>query len=152
MNIEHFLKTNKKLPVRLKSIINILVLAGKIKREINDLLRPYGISEPLFNVLRILRGQEGKSVNLKNVQERMIHKTSNTTRLLDKLIEKDLAERSIPKENRRKVEIAITQKGMDLLSEIDPKFIKLEKKLVANLDKKEVKELNRLLEEMNDLK
>lgn len=148
MRIEEFLKINKELPVSLKSVINILVLAGKLKRKINDFLRPYGISEPMFNVLRILRGQEGQPANLKKVQMRMVHKTSNTTRLVDKLIEKGFVKRVIPKENRRIVEISITKKGMDLLAQIDPGFTQLEQDMVKNLDKEEVAELNRLLEKM----
>src|SRR5690606_4382599 len=116
MNIEHFLKTDKKLPVSLKSAINIMVLGGRFRREINDLLKTYDISEPQFNVLRILRGQNGSPVNLKDVQQRMVHRTSNTTRLVDKLIEKNLVERVIPKENRRIVEISITKKGLGLLA------------------------------------
>lgn len=137
------------MPVSLKSVLNILVLAGKLKREINDFLKPYGISEPMFNVLRILRGQEGRPANLKDVQERMVHMTSNTTRLVDKLLDKGLVERTIPKENRRIVEISITQKGMGLLAKIDPGFTQLEQSMVANLDKKEVAELNQLLEKMS---
>lgn len=128
----------------------MLVLSGKIKREINELCKSHGISEPQFNVLRILRGRQGEPANLMAVQERMIHKTSNTTRLIDKLIEKGLVERMIPEVNRRKVEITITQKGLDLLSEIDPVFKKLQKNLTSNLDKKEVAELNRLLEKMHE--
>lgn len=149
MNIEHFLKTDKKLPVSLKSVINIMVLGGRLKREINDFLKTYDISEPQFNVLRILRGQKSNPVNLKDVQERMVHRTSNTTRLVDKLIEKKLVERVIPKENRRIVEISITKKGLDLLARIDPEFTRLENQMVSNLDKKEVAELNRLLEKMS---
>ena len=148
MNIEEFIKTNKKFSVELKVLVNILVMSGKIKREMNDLFRPFGISEPLFNVLRILRGQD-KPINLKTVQQRMIHKTSNTTRLVDKLLEKGLAERTVPEENRRQVEISITKKGLDLLSNIDPVFNKFQKNLISNLKKEEVLELNRLLEKIN---
>ncbi|HET8838085.1 MAG TPA: MarR family transcriptional regulator [Flavobacteriaceae bacterium] len=149
MNIEYFLKINKEIPVSLKAILNILVLSGKLKREINELLNRFGISEPQFNVLRILRGQN-QPADLKTIQIRMVHKTSNTTRLVDKLLEKKLVKRNIPKENRRKVEISITSAGLELLSTVDPEFDKLQHTLVANLSQNEVQELNRILEKMND--
>lgn len=150
MRIERFLKTNKKLPVSLKVVINILVLGGKFRWRINNFVKAYGVSEPQFNVLRILRGQDEEPANLQKIQKRMVHRTSNTTRHIDKLVEKELVERIIPKENRREVEITITQKGLDLLAKIDPHFTELENRMVANLDEKEVKELNRLLEKIGE--
>ena len=77
-------------------------------------LKPYGVSIQQFNVLRILRGQKGVAANLSTVQNLMVDKISNTTRLIDKLIEKSLVERIICKENRRKIELFITDKGLSL--------------------------------------
>ena len=61
--------------------------------------------------LRILRGQKGNPINLQDIQERMVNKMSNTTRLVDKLIKRGFVKRNICKENRRKVEIVITDIG-----------------------------------------
>lgn len=152
MNIEHFLKTNKKLPLSLKVTLNILVLAAKLKRGLNDFLKSYSITEPQFNVLRILRGQNGKPANLKQVQERMVHLTSNTTRLIDKLVMKGLVTRIIPQENRRKIELTITKKGLDLLEEMDPEFDRFIDQLIANIDPEETHQLNSLLEKAGDWK
>ena len=84
-------------------------------------------------MLRILRGQKGKPANLSTLNEHMIHKMSNTTRLVDKLIEKKLVERDICENNRRKVEITITLKGLNLLTNIDNKLEVKEAQLVQKI-------------------
>ena len=86
-----------------KVIITLIKINYEINIQLMTALKPYGISIQQFNVLRILRGQKGVAANLSTVQERMINKMSNTTRLIDKLIEKSFVERIICKENRRKI-------------------------------------------------
>ena len=80
------------------------------------------------------------------IQERMIAKTSNTTRLVDKLLLKELVTRAVCPENRRKMEVQITHKGLDLLAELDPKVIAFESSFSANLSETELEILNDLLE------
>ena len=65
--------------------------------------------------LRILSGQKGKPANLSTINERMIHKMSNTTRLVDKLIDKKVGSKRICAQNRRKIEIFITDRRPNLL-------------------------------------
>ena len=76
----------------------------------------------------------------------MVAKTSNTTRLVDKLLAKGLVTRKVCSENRRKIEVLITQKGLDVLKELDPKVIKHENSLSSNLTQDEIAQLNQLLE------
>ena len=82
----------------------------------------------------------------------MIAKNSNTTRLIDKLLIKDLVTREVCPENRRKIEVLITEKGLQLLEELDPKVLENEKLFAANLNQKELVELNTLLEKYRNLK
>ena len=100
-----------------KVIITLIKINYEINIQLMTALKPYGISIQQFNVLRILRGQKGVAANLSTVQERMINKMSNTTRLIDKLIEKSFVERIICKENRRKIELFITNKGLVFLKQ-----------------------------------
>ena len=116
----HRLKINTELPLSRQTVINVFLSNTWIKTDIQVVLKPYDLSIEQFNVLRILRGQKGNPLNLQDIQERMVNKMSNTTRLVDKLISKDLVERSICENNRRKVDIGITSKGLKLLKEIDP--------------------------------
>lgn len=69
--------------------------------------------------MRILRGASPKAIMLTEIAVRMIDKNSNTSRLIDKLVSKGLAHREICESNRRQVDIQITEKGLNLLKEID---------------------------------
>ncbi|MDQ5929795.1 MAG: hypothetical protein QG594_1576, partial [Bacteroidota bacterium] len=79
-------------------------------------------------------------------QERMLAKTSNTTRLVDKLLLKELVTRNVCPANRRKIEVLITTKGMEVLTELDPKFVAHENFFSDKLNPEELQQLNELLE------
>ena len=143
--LEDILKTKANLPLSKKTVINISFSSIWMKDEILAVLKPYDISIEQFNVLRILRGKKGKPTNLQDIQERMINKMSNTTRLVDKLILKGLVERFICKNNRRKVDIYITKQGLNLLNKIDPVIEATEERITSNLSIQELETLNTLL-------
>lgn len=132
-----------------KLVIKILKSGASISENLTHTVKEGGISLPQFNVLRILRGQKGEPANLSTVQERMVNKMSNTTRLVDKLIEKKLVERRICEENRRKIELTITSKGLSLLKTLDPLIDKEEEKITQNLTIKDKNQLMILLEKLN---
>ena len=87
--------TNKDILINRELVVALLRSGNRFNDELNLLTKSFGISLPQFNVLRILRGQKGKPANLSTLNERMIHKMSNTTRLVDKLIEKKLVDRNV---------------------------------------------------------
>ena len=117
-----------------------------IGESFNEIVKAHDLSPEQYNVLRILRGQKGKPANMCVIQERMIAKTSNTTRLVDKLLLKELVTREVCPDNRRKMEVTITQKGLDLLKLLDPEVDNHEDKFCNNLTEKEQEMLNELLE------
>ena len=125
--------TSKDVLMNRELVVALLRSGNRFNDELNLLTKSFGISLPQFNVLRILRGQKGKPANLSTLNERMIHKMSNTTRLVDKLIEKKLVLRCVCEKNRRKVEITITPQGLDLLTNIDHKLEAKEAELVQNI-------------------
>lgn len=127
------------------TVITILKTGYKINDELSSLFKKFDISLPQFNVLRILRGQKGKPANLSTIQERMIHKMSNTTRLIDKLILKGFVKRNICENNRRKIEIYITNSGLQLLNSIDDMLDSKESFILEKLKLDEIKELIRIL-------
>lgn len=131
-----------------KLLINLLVTHYWLESKIQVLLKTKGLSEPQFNVLRILRGQKGRPVSLMEVQERMINKMSNTTRLVEKLRAKGLVSRTICAENRRKVEILITPQGLKLLDNIDPIMKKQRTQLMGGLSDQDAAAMNALLDKM----
>lgn len=131
------------------AIISILQASAFISDVLLKGLKPHDISEQQFNVLRILRGQNGIAANLSTVQKRMVHKMSNTTRLIDKLIQKKLVKRNVCKENRRKIELFITEDGLDFLKKIDPIIDEIEKKILSNVPSKDLNSLISILNSIN---
>jgi DNA-binding MarR family transcriptional regulator len=143
--LSEILKTKDELPIPRASVLNIFFTNNWMKDELLVELKPFDLSLEQFNVLRILRGQKGKTINLQDIQERMVSKMSNTTRLVDKLIHKKFVKRITCKENRRKVEISITDLGKAALKTIDPLIGSTEKNLTKNLTQDELLQLNTLL-------
>lgn len=150
MRIEEIIKTTFPMAEEKKALLNVMFTQNVIADKFNELLKPFDLSAEQFNVLRILRGQKGNAVNMYTIQERMIAKTSNTTRLVDKLLAKELVLREICPQNRRKMEITITTKGMELLHRLDPLVEMHEQKFGNNLTKNELTQLNTLLEKFRN--
>ncbi len=126
-------------------VVEVMRSGNMFSEHINTSLNPFGLTLQQFNVLRILRGRNGDAACLESITNDMIHRMSNTSRLVDKLIEKGLVRRAVCKENRRKVDIFITQKGLDLLNEIEPTLDTSEKEITAALSKKEMEQLLQLI-------
>uniref|UniRef100_UPI00404AC949 MarR family winged helix-turn-helix transcriptional regulator n=1 Tax=Flavobacterium sp. TaxID=239 RepID=UPI00404AC949 len=151
MKIEDVIKSNSPLSIEKRTVLNIFYTHQSITESFLDVVKTFDISMEQFNVLRILRGQHGKPANMCIIQERMVAKTSNTTRLVDKLLAKEYVERAVCAENRRKIEITITKKGLDLLETLDPLIIENEKHFAENLTSEELTTLNDLLEKFRTL-
>lgn len=145
MKIEEVIKSET-MTLPKKVVMNLMYTHSVVSENINEVMKSYDLSPEQFNVLRILRGQKGKPANMCVIQERMIAKTSNTTRLVDKLLLKGFVKRGICPDNRRKMEIFITEKGLDLLTDLDPVVDESEGKFAANLTQQEQEQLNYLLE------
>ncbi|NNT72303.1 MarR family transcriptional regulator [Flavobacterium sp. IMCC34852] len=146
MKIEEIIKSTVAMDDAKKVILNIMYTQNVISEKFNEILKPYDLSGEQYNVLRILRGQKGNPANMCVIQERMIAKNSNTTRLIDKLLLKDFVTREVCPDNRRKIEVSITQKGLAVLTELDPKVNEHEQIFAANLNQTELEQLNTLLE------
>lgn len=152
MKIEEVIKSNVALDDAKKVILNLMYAQNVIGDKFNELLKPCDVSAEQYNVLRILRGQKGAAVNMCDIQERMLAKNSNTTRLIDKLLVKDYVTREICPVNRRKMEILITAKGLSLLEELDAKVKSHEETFASNLTTDELQYLNQLLEKYRTIK
>lgn len=146
MKIEDVIKSTATMHPAKRLMLSIMYTQNILADRFNEILKPYDLSPEQFNVLRILRGQKGKPANMCVIQERMIARTSNTTRLVDKLLLKELVTREICSENRRKMDISITDKGLDLLKKLDPEIDAHEIAYSKNLNEEELEQLNLLLE------
>lgn len=144
MNVEEIIKTEKEIPLESRTIIHFMLVNNKVNEAILIALKPFDVSPQQFNVLRILRGQNGKPANLSTLNERMVTKMSNTTRLVDKLILKGFVDRIVCPSNRRKVEISITNEGKKVLKKMDIQMAKAEKSILKNISETELIQLNAL--------
>ncbi len=147
MRIEEEIKQTGFSDDFMKAVLNILVTADRISGATNAALKPFGVSKEQFNVLRILRGQHPNPSSLQLISERMISKSSNATRLVEKLRQKGYVERSLCPTNRRKVDIVITKKGLEALEKMDT-LVRYSSDDMRTLTKADSRELNRLLDKM----
>lgn len=150
MKVSEVIKPNETLPLEKEAIINLIMSSHVVNNAFNKALKEFKLSLQQFNVLRILKGQSGKPANLKCIQERMVTKMSNTTRLIDKLIEKGFVERYICPENRREIQVFITKKGINILDNVSPILENKEKLLTKNISQEELEKLNTILNKIRN--
>jgi len=129
---------------KVKALLNIVYTGNWISSYQNAFFKPYGISPQQYNILRILKGA-GEAIKVQTIKERMVERAPNATRLMDKLCNKDLIERIPCPDDRRVVHIEITNKGIDLLTEIADNF---NDDLVKNITEEEAQLLSDLLDKM----
>lgn len=136
---------NSKFPdLKTKALINILYTANWITSFQNEFFKPFGISPQQFNILKILNGANGP-LKVQVIKERMIERSPNATRLMDKLCDKQLIERIPCPDDRRVVHIIITDKGKELIKSISNNF---NDELVKNISQQEAQQLSDLLDKM----
>ncbi|UMB54281.1 MarR family transcriptional regulator [Lutibacter sp. A64] len=135
---------------KIKALLNIKFTANYFDTLGNEQLKPFKISEQQYNILRILRGAK-KAITVKTVKERMVQKSPNSTRLMDKLCDKKLIERERCEHDRRVVYVKITEKGLNLLSKVKMEGLD---NYFNNLSEDEARILNTLLDKFrtNDSK
>lgn len=132
-----------------KTILNIIYTYNHIIYEMNVVFREMDITRQQYNVLRILRGQYPNPASISLIKERMLDKMSDASRIVQRLSKKGLITREISEDDRRSVEVIISRKGLDLLSETDEKVHGFDH-LVDNLDVDEARQLNELLDKLRE--
>ena len=130
-----------------KLAINLLYTTNWLNAHYHQFFKDIDITVQQFNVLRILRGQHGKPCSLKLIKERMLDRMSDASRIVDKLVAKQYVQRSQSYDDRRSVNIVITEKGLELLKNLD--FIDdSSRELFLNLSETQVKTVNDLLDQL----
>lgn len=147
MSLEEDIKQSKFGNEYHKLVINIIHTASWISLHHHQLMKAYGITLPQFNILRILRGQKGRPVSINTLIERMIDKSSNASRIVDRLEEKGLVLRKVCPEDRRQVEVTITENGLRLLESLDKPVQSLESQ-VHGISLGEAELVNQLLDKI----
>ena len=127
-------------------LINIMFTGNQFTLLSSRMLKQFSLTTQQFNVLRILRGQKGNPISVKDMHGRMLDSSSNVSRLVDKLLTKNLITRITCPNDRRKVELTIPKKGLQLLSEIDVFLKVIKKRLRSAITEDEAKIASRILD------
>ena len=129
----------------LSAVYQVIKTGHWITDMVGQELKEFGITEPQFNVLRILQGRKGVPITVLEIQEKMVQRSSNVTRIIDKLLEKGLVDRKECPDNRRKMDITITFKGSKRLVTLGKKVYQFHGPMAKNLNESEAQTLTKLI-------
>ncbi len=132
-----------------KAILNLIYTGNWISAHHKKFFSKYDLSNEQYNVLRILRGQIPNPSTIQLINERMLDKASNVSRLVEKLKSKALISRIEAKNDRRQVDVKITQKGLDLLLIMDKELEEIQKTL-NTISNEEAVQLNTILDKLRN--
>lgn len=144
---EEFIKQKEFQSPWHKLRVNFLISGNWLKNEIKEFLDQFEITQQQYNILRILRGAKGEPLSTNEICDRMIDKMSDTSRIVDRLVAKKLAEKNLNPHDKRKIQVFISSEGEQLLSTIDAEMYTLDAKF-NHLTDEEADQLNNLLEKL----
>ncbi len=131
-----------------EALLNVIVTSAWLTGELGSTMAPYGVTLAQYNVLRILRGSHPKTLTCSDIGERLLDRTPDVTRLLNRLQRSGLIHRERAAHDRRVVEVGITEKGLTLLAEMEDDIEAMERRLTEHLSAEEHAHLNHLLERL----
>ncbi len=131
-----------------KAVVNIAVTFNWSNIMVSRLMKEFGLTPQQFNVLRILKGQYPDPATVNLIGSRMLDKMSNASRIVDKLFAKGYVDRKSCPNDRRAVDIIITEKGSKLLEEVNIRLYELFDEKSKALTTEETQQLNILLDKI----
>ncbi len=147
MKIENEIKQKNFRNEYQKVSINLIYSSNWLLNRNKDYFSKLKITQQQYNVLRILKGQHPNAISTSEIKLRMLDKNSDSSRIVDRLESKLLVKKKICKQDKRLVDVSITDKGLELLIQAD-KFINELDNIVSNLSIEEAKDLNSLLDKL----
>ncbi len=147
MSIETDIQQQKFANVKHKALLNILFSYGWIMERIKNILSKEDITHQQYNILRILKGSAPQPISTLQIRERMLDKMSDTSRIVDRLVVKQLAKKVISSTDRRLVDVTITEKGLKLVKKIDADA-NIVAPIMAKLTEEEAEALSNLLDKL----
>ena len=116
------MKTNTKYNVHELLLVEIMRTSHLLIQPIGPVFKKFDLTQSQYNILRILRGAYPETISAGTIKDRMVNPKSDVTRLMDRLVSKDLIYRNLREDNRRQMNIIITKKGLSLLEKIGPEL------------------------------
>ncbi|MEE1943631.1 MarR family transcriptional regulator [Pedobacter sp. KR3-3] len=147
MQLQKEIKASKFENVFQQALVNLTYTYFWSSQKVKDMLNVYDITQQQFNVLRILRGQHPSPSTINLIKSRILDKMSDTSRIVDRLIQKGFVEKTVNVHDKRAVDIIITSKGLALLRKMD-KEVDFSTFIVNSLTEDEAEQLNVLLDKM----
>ena len=147
VGIEKEIHQNNFRSTKQKAMINLLFTYGWAIEKIKNFLSQEDITHQQYNILRILRGSHPKPLSTLQIRERMLDKMSDTSRIVDRLVLKELVEKRVCLKDKRLVDVTITEKGLALLKRLDGAADEMDA-VMNNITEKEAEELNSLLDRL----
>ena len=144
MNVQEAIQTSGFKNEKQKAAINIMYTAYEVKSRISRVLKDYGLTPEQYNVLRILKGKHPDKMCVRDIAQRLIERSSNVPRIIDRLETKKLVMRASGNDRRETV-MVLTQAGINLLNTVSP-VLESSHALVSGLNEEESKQLNSLLD------
>ena len=120
--VEQHLESNKSLDENKKLYINLINIVDLINERQRIVLDKFDVTHSQFNILRILKGAYPQPLILKDVQQRMVFGSSDITRLVDRLMLKNLVERQTNRDDKRKIDITLSTEGLEILTRLSPEM------------------------------
>ena len=130
-----------------QSLVNVIYTYHWNIQHVKEVLKPFDITSQQYNVLRILRGQFPNPATVNLIKSRILDKMSDTSRIVDRLIQKGYVEKSINNQDKRALDVIINKKGLSLLDKLD-KSVDFSTFIAPNLTEEEATQLNFLLDKM----
>lgn len=149
MGIESDIHQKKFKNNQQKSVINLVYSSGFLINILNERVKGFGVTRQQYNVLRILKGQLPKSASVNLIKDRMMDKMSDASRIVERLRLKGLITRTISSSDKRAVDIIITEKGLNLLIEMEPAIDSIDQ-LFNDFSPEELETFNSLLDKMRN--
>ncbi len=131
-----------------EAFLNLVRTHETVMRPVSQFFREYGLTQTLYNVLRIIRGAGDQGVTCTQIGERILTRVPDVTRLVDRLTKAKLVRRVRNKDDRRVVELFLTAKGTDLLKKMDAPLTSLHQENFSHMNERELSTLIRLLTKM----
>ncbi|TWU00093.1 Transcriptional repressor MprA [Botrimarina colliarenosi] len=128
-----------------EAMLNIARTMARLSEPFDQLFKSYGVSGPLFNILRILRGTGGDGVPSGEIGPQMVTPAPDVTRLVDRLEKLGLAARQRSDADRRVVLVKLAPKGRRLLTKLDPQVRQLHRDTLGHLSATELRSINKLM-------
>jgi DNA-binding MarR family transcriptional regulator len=134
-----------------RAVVEIIWIFNLLDEHISGVLKGFGLTHIQFNILRLLQSEHPDVISVGEVKDRVLFRTSDVSRIIDRLVKKELVERSLCQQNRRKIDLRISEKGLKLIDSILPELNNtLDTLLTGRISEQEAVLIVELLKKIRD--